>query len=130
MIAIARFIVDGIITLPIALYGYLVFPDVPAITNAFYLTDEVCVLGGPGKSITYFCAQERRLAVKRLETDDFEVSRSNPFSLKLVKRVLSRWRWYGCSLLVRRCSGRQIDVINSRRSSVVRDLWRDRVLRH
>ncbi|KAJ8698081.1 hypothetical protein PTI98_004832 [Pleurotus ostreatus] len=76
------FIVDGIITLPIALYGYLVFPDVPAITNAFYLTDE-----------------ERRLAVKRLETDDFEVSRSNPFSLNLAKRVLSRWRWYGCSLL-------------------------------
>ncbi|KAL4265575.1 MFS transporter superfamily protein [Pleurotus pulmonarius] len=76
------FIVDGIITLPIALYGYLVFPDVPAITNAFYLTNE-----------------ERRLAVKRLETDDFEVSRSNPFSLNLVKRVLSRWRWYGCSLL-------------------------------
>ena len=35
------FIIDGIITLPIALYGYLVFPDVPAITKAFYLTEEV-----------------------------------------------------------------------------------------
>lgn len=114
MIAIARFIVDGIITLPIALYGYLVFPDVPAITNAFYLTDEVSVMvlwADLGKSITHFCVQERRLAVKRIETDDFEVSRSNPFSLNLAKRVLSRWRWYGCSLLVRRCSSRLIDVI-------------------
>lgn len=37
----ARFIVDGIITLPIALYGFLVFPDVPATTKAFYLSEEV-----------------------------------------------------------------------------------------
>lgn len=130
MIEIARFIVDGIITLPIALYGYLVFPDVPAITNAFYLTDEVCVMDGLGRLTAHFCVQERHLAAKRLETDDFEVSRSNPFSLNLVKRVLGQWRWYGCSLLVRRWFSRQIDVINSHRSSVVRNLWRDRVLRH
>lgn len=38
----ARFIIDGVITLPIALYGFLVFPDVPAITKAFYLSEEVC----------------------------------------------------------------------------------------
>ena len=36
-----RFIIDGIITLPIALYGFLVFPDVPATTKAFYLSKEV-----------------------------------------------------------------------------------------
>jgi hypothetical protein len=38
------FIIDGIITLPIALYGFLIFPDVPATTTAFYLTEEVCCL--------------------------------------------------------------------------------------
>lgn len=37
---IRRFIIDGIITLPIALYGFLIFPDVPANTKAFYLTEE------------------------------------------------------------------------------------------
>ena len=36
-----RFIIDGIITLPIAVYGFLIFPDVPATTTAFYLTEEV-----------------------------------------------------------------------------------------
>lgn len=35
------FIIDGVITLPIALYGFLVFPDVPTTTRAFYLTEEV-----------------------------------------------------------------------------------------
>lgn len=35
-----RFIIDGVITLPIALYGFLIFPDLPATTKAFYLTEE------------------------------------------------------------------------------------------
>lgn len=36
-----RFIIDGVITLPIALYGFLIFPDTPATTKAFYLSDHV-----------------------------------------------------------------------------------------
>jgi ACS family pantothenate transporter-like MFS transporter len=40
MILSPRFIIDGTITLPIALYGFLIFPDLPATTTAFYLTDE------------------------------------------------------------------------------------------
>lgn len=36
-----RFIIDGIITLPIALYGFLIFPNFPRTTKAFYLTQEV-----------------------------------------------------------------------------------------
>ncbi|KAL0582005.1 hypothetical protein V5O48_000063 [Marasmius crinis-equi] len=75
------FIIDGIITLPIAFYGFFVFPDVPAVTKAFYLSDE-----------------ERSLATKRLE-DDIQVLRLPPFSMDLAKRVLGRWRWWGCSLL-------------------------------
>lgn len=35
------FIIDSVITFPIALYGFLVFPDVPATTTAFYLSEEV-----------------------------------------------------------------------------------------
>ena len=36
-----RFIIDGIITIPIALYGFIMFPDVPTTTKAFYLSEEV-----------------------------------------------------------------------------------------
>ncbi|KAI0593502.1 major facilitator superfamily domain-containing protein [Biscogniauxia sp. FL1348] len=32
------FIIDGLITLPVALYGFIFFPDTPTTTNAFYLT--------------------------------------------------------------------------------------------
>jgi len=72
------FIIDGIITLPIALYGFFVFPDVPATTRAFYLKDE-----------------ERLLAYERLDSDTVH----HKLSWNLFKRVLSRWRWYGFSLL-------------------------------
>ncbi|KAF8640079.1 hypothetical protein AX17_001319 [Amanita inopinata Kibby_2008] len=74
------FIIDGVITLPIALYGFLVFPNLPATTKAFYLSEE-----------------ERSIACTRL-AGRVEV---NPGSLswRLVRRVLGRWRWYACSLL-------------------------------
>ncbi|KAF9008916.1 MFS general substrate transporter [Cyathus striatus] len=75
------FIIDGIITLPIAFYGFLVFPGLPATTNVFYLTEE-----------------ERLLATERLQTTNIEVSRQ-PLSWSLLRRVLTRWRWYACSLL-------------------------------
>ncbi|TFK99065.1 MFS general substrate transporter [Pterulicium gracile] len=74
------FIIDGIITLPIAFYGFFVFPDVPATTKAFYLTEEERVLAherlGPGTDV-----------------------QQHDLSWGLARRVLSRWRWYGCSLL-------------------------------
>lgn len=74
------FVIDGVITLPIALYGFLVFPDVPATTKAFYLTEE-----------------ERLLLYERLKSDH-DVDR-HPLSWGLVKKVLGHWRWYACSLL-------------------------------
>ncbi|KZT20783.1 MFS general substrate transporter [Neolentinus lepideus HHB14362 ss-1] len=74
------FIIDGIITLPIALYGFLVFPDVPATTRAFYLSEE-----------------ERLLSHDRLEpVQDADRHR---LSWNLIRRLLGRWRWYACSLL-------------------------------
>lgn len=35
------FIVDGIISLPIALMGFIILPDVPEISNPWYLTKDV-----------------------------------------------------------------------------------------
>ncbi|PCH41303.1 MFS general substrate transporter [Wolfiporia cocos MD-104 SS10] len=76
------FIIDGVITLPIALYGFLVFPNIPATTSAFYLTDE-----------------ERRLAIARLKTTTKPGTAHGRPTWTLARRVLSRWRYYGCSLL-------------------------------
>ncbi|KAF9815561.1 hypothetical protein IEO21_04561 [Rhodonia placenta] len=78
------FIIDGVITLPIALYGFLVFPNVPSTTTAFYLSEE-----------------ERRLAVARIQADKKPNAKGahGRLSWDLVRRVLGRWRWYGCSLL-------------------------------
>ncbi|KAK0190863.1 MFS general substrate transporter [Armillaria mellea] len=74
------FIIDGIITLPIALYGFLIFPDVPLTTKAFYLSED-----------------EKRLASDRLQ-GEIQVARE-PVSWATVRRILGKWRWYGCSLL-------------------------------
>jgi len=77
------FIIDGIITMPIALYGFIVFPDLPRTTKAFYLSEE-----------------ERKLAYTRLEEEpSLEQAKSRSLSWNLVRRVLGRWRWYACSLL-------------------------------
>ncbi|KAM5534921.1 hypothetical protein V8D89_011476 [Ganoderma adspersum] len=76
------FIIDGIITIPIALYGFAMFPDVPTTTKAFYLTDE-----------------ERLLSCERLESDKDRDIGHGYLTWSLVKRVLGSWRWYGCSLL-------------------------------
>ncbi|KAI0068919.1 MFS general substrate transporter [Artomyces pyxidatus] len=73
------FIIDGIITLPIAFYGFSIFPDVPTTTKAFYLSKE-----------------ERLLSSSRLDATD---TTRSPLSWNLAKRVLTRWRWYACSLL-------------------------------
>ncbi|PFH52537.1 hypothetical protein AMATHDRAFT_139535 [Amanita thiersii Skay4041] len=74
------FIIDGVITLPIALYGFLVFPNLPSATKAFYLSE-----------------QERLIASSRLEGEVEAIS--TPLSWSIMRRILSRWRWYACSLL-------------------------------
>jgi ACS family pantothenate transporter-like MFS transporter len=72
------FIIDGIITLPVALYGYFLFPDTPSTTTAPYLNQE-----------------ERALAVSRVP----EVPEQTPLSLGFAKRVLRSWQFYGFVVL-------------------------------
>ncbi|EEY23562.1 pantothenate transporter liz1 [Verticillium alfalfae VaMs.102] len=36
------FLIDGIITFPVAIFGFFLFPDIPEITEAFYLKSYVC----------------------------------------------------------------------------------------
>ncbi|KAI9729689.1 MAG: hypothetical protein M1834_006638 [Cirrosporium novae-zelandiae] len=72
------FIIDGIITLPIALYGLLLFPDTPSTTTA-----------------TYLSPTERALAISRVP----EVAERAPFNLSFAKKVFSTWTWYGFVML-------------------------------
>nr|AOR51836.1 MFS general substrate transporter [Phaffia rhodozyma] len=71
------FIICGVITLPIAIYGYFLFPDTPEKTSAGYLT-----------------AEERLVAISRLP-----VKKKTTLDRSVFRRVLLRWRWWGMSLI-------------------------------
>ncbi|KAF8351268.1 hypothetical protein F5887DRAFT_913114 [Amanita rubescens] len=78
-----RFVIDGVITLPITLYGFLVFPDLQATTNAFY------------KRVTASTRLEGKVGVR------VHIIPPTCHGQRLARRALSRWRWYGCRLLSR-----------------------------
>lgn len=73
------FIVDGLITVPIAIYGFFLFPDTPATTQAPYLSTE-----------------ERALAVSRVP--EIEVGRPK-IDLALGKKLFTSWKYYGFVML-------------------------------
>ncbi|TGZ85330.1 MFS general substrate transporter [Ascodesmis nigricans] len=71
------FIIDFCITVPIALYGFLIFPDTPETTRAFYLT-----------------AKEKTLSRTRLPEKP-----ETKLSWDIFKRVLGRWHFWMFSIL-------------------------------
>jgi ACS family pantothenate transporter-like MFS transporter len=74
------FIVDGIITLVIAVYGLIFFPDTPYNTKAFYLSEK-----------------ERQRCVERLAEDGRIETTS--FTWDLLKRSLTSWQLYVLTVL-------------------------------
>ncbi|KAI0147189.1 MFS general substrate transporter [Xylariaceae sp. FL1272] len=72
------FIIDGIITLPIALYGFLLFPDTPSTTNAPYLSPP-----------------QKALAQSRVPP----VSSKSPLTLSFLRRVTTSKFFWGFVLL-------------------------------
>ncbi|PHH67537.1 hypothetical protein CDD82_1378 [Ophiocordyceps australis] len=68
------FIVDGLLGLPVALFGLLFFPDTPSTTTASYLTDA-----------------DKKLALSRVPA----VASPSPISLGFLKKVLTSWYWWG-----------------------------------
>ncbi|KAL4995061.1 major facilitator superfamily domain-containing protein [Aspergillus recurvatus] len=69
------FIIDGVISLPIALLGFIVLPDVPEISNPWYLTK-----------------QEVKLCQKRMELE----GRKNrgPYTKAKLKKIFTSWHIY------------------------------------
>jgi ACS family pantothenate transporter-like MFS transporter len=72
------FIVDGILCVPVAIYGFLLFPDTPQTTKVPYLSEA-----------------ERELARSRVP---HHVQRA-PFNWAFVKRVFGSWYFYGFVML-------------------------------
>lgn len=73
------YIIDFLITVPIAIYGYLCFPDTPETTHARYLSQE-----------------ERRLAVERLPQVE---KQRGVVGWSLIRRVVLTWHWWMFCLL-------------------------------
>ena len=65
-------------TLPVALYGFLLFPDTPSTTRAFYLTEN-----------------EKALAQARVP----EVHDRSPLTWAFLRKVLASWYWWGFVIL-------------------------------
>lgn len=74
------FIVDGIISLPIALAGFFVLPDVPEISRPFYLTKE-----------------EVAFAQKRMRLEGRKPR--EPYTKAKVKKILTSWHIWVLTLL-------------------------------
>jgi sugar phosphate permease len=74
------FIVDGIISLPIAISGFFLLPDVPEITRAWYFTPA-----------------ERALAQKRMQLEG-RAPRA-PYTKAKFKRIFTSWHIYTLAIL-------------------------------
>jgi ACS family pantothenate transporter-like MFS transporter len=74
------FIFDGIITIVIAAYGFVFFPDTPNQTKAFYLS-----------------AEEKTRCVARLVEDGRK--EETRLSIDLFKRTMLTWQLYVLTIL-------------------------------
>lgn len=74
------FIIDGLITIVVAIFGMLFFPDTPDSTTAFYLSEE-----------------EKRRCVERM-AEDGRKETSN-FSWNLFMRAVCSWQLYVLTVL-------------------------------
>lgn len=71
------FIIDFIITVPITIYGFLLFPDTPDTCEAFYFSEE-----------------EIKLAKSRMKP-----RKPSKLDWSVFKRVAGNWRWYAFSFV-------------------------------
>ncbi|KAG9246698.1 hypothetical protein BJ878DRAFT_559567 [Calycina marina] len=72
------FVVDGLSTLPIAIYGFFLFPDTPQITRAPYLN-----------------THERSLVISCFQSPSTPL----PRTLFFLRKMLTSWQWCGFVIL-------------------------------
>ncbi|KAI1500424.1 major facilitator superfamily domain-containing protein [Biscogniauxia marginata] len=109
------FIIDGLITLPVALYGFIFFPDTPSTTSAFYLTPAQRALAvsrvqppSPIPSPSSPPAPSSAENGEGKDTDDRSISSnsnptastpSSPLNWAFAKKVLTSWFFWGFVVL-------------------------------
>ena len=69
------FIVDGIITMPIAIAGFFVLPDLPETTRAWFLTTE-----------------ERKLCVDRMLVEGR--AQRQPYTKSKILKIITGWHFW------------------------------------
>ncbi|OAG11472.1 MFS general substrate transporter [Paraphaeosphaeria sporulosa] len=69
------FIIDGSISLPIALLGFIMFPGLPTSPRVWWLTEK-----------------EQKLAIARMRNDG--VKQSSKIGKRMLKRVFTHWHFY------------------------------------
>lgn len=74
------FIVNTVVSLPIAVSGFFFFPDVPEITKIWYLTPD-----------------EIQIAKKRMELEGR--AQRSPYTKSKFKKIFSSWHIYGLTLI-------------------------------
>lgn len=92
------FIIDGVISLPIAILGFVVLPDVPEISNPWYLSESVRLsLPTTPNLKTSNISQEIQLAQKRMELE----GRKNrePYTKAKLKKIFTSWHIYFLTIL-------------------------------
>ena len=73
------FLIDGIITIPIAIFGFIAFPDLPENTKSWYFSEE-----------------EKELAISRIPPKNPE---GHKVGLSLIRRVLLTMNLYVSAFL-------------------------------
>ena len=91
------FIVDGIISLPIALAGFIFIPDVPETSRAPYLSEDVMTDEKCCDHLLTFLAQDRAFSRKRMELEGRKPRA--PYTKAKVKKILTSWHIYALSAL-------------------------------
>ncbi|KAJ5770085.1 uncharacterized protein N7511_002136, partial [Penicillium nucicola] len=80
------FIIDGVISLPIAISGFFILPDVPEISNPWYLSQEVILP-----------IHEVKLAQKRMKLEGRKDR--EPFTKSKLKKIFTSWHIYLLTIL-------------------------------
>ena len=71
------FILDGCISLPIAMLGFALFPGLPAAKKPWWMTKE-----------------EHDVARRRVNDEGIKQSRPSIFNKTILKRVFTKWHFY------------------------------------
>jgi ACS family pantothenate transporter-like MFS transporter len=95
------FLIDGLITLPVAVYGFFLFPDTPATTTAPYLSPSERQLAVT--RLRFHSHSHRQPSLPREESEDttsIETSpKTSPLTWTFAKAVLTSWEWWGFVVL-------------------------------